>query len=157
MRLLTALFYAGLVLAAVALLWIAKTLWPPEMGIDFAGGVQLVYQVAKTTSPTEDETNNSLQPTDWPSLISAVSARLNPARTNEIIVRPHGQQQIEIVVPQTSANQAKRIEQVTRLISAAGVLELHIVANRNDPRHQSVITQAEVMARDPEKRLQDGS
>ncbi len=126
----------GLVLfALLAGSVVTFTGWPPKLGIDLSGGVILVYQVDQN-QPDKD--------VDVEKLIAAVSRRVNPGGVREVTIRPYGENQIEIIIPEVDAEEIKRIE---RKISSIGSLEFRIVANRRD--HDAIINQArEVRGRD---------
>lgn len=109
--------------------------WPPKLGIDLSGGVILVYQVDQSQGKENVEVEK---------LIAAVSKRVNPGGVREVTIRPYGENQIEIIIPEVDAEEIKRIE---RKISSIGSLEFRIVANRRD--HDAIINQArEVRGRD---------
>ncbi|MFZ5830037.1 MAG: protein translocase subunit SecD [Planctomycetota bacterium] len=105
--------------------------WPPKLGVDLSGGVILVYQV----DPQQKETNKSV---DMDELISALSLRINPSGVREITIRAFGPEQVEIIIPNVSEDEARRIEQ---RISSIGTLEFRILANNRD--HASLIERAE--------------
>ena len=74
------------------------------------------------------------------SLIEAISNRINPSGTKEIVVRQYGKRQVEIIIPEVESIE---VERVKRLISTAGSLEFRIVANTED--HEQVLTAARRM------------
>jgi SecD/SecF fusion protein len=126
--------------------------WPPKLGIDLKGGVYLVYETeerAKETladaAPDQQEIADSarsrnLSSDEMSKLVSAISRRINPGGVKEVVIRPFGQNQIEIVIPEVDESE---IERYKEKITSAGTLEFRILANRRDPRHASVIEAAE--------------
>ena len=72
-------------------------------------------------------------------LIAAVRRRVNPGGVKEVIIRPYGAEQIEIVIPEVDSEEAKRIE---KLVSRAGTLEFRILASAYKREHTSLIERA---------------
>ena len=140
--------------------FIANT-WDPErkqfdvpVGVDLAGGVILVYEVNDEASmlaglskpngaPSISAANPDRSPFDMSALIDALKRRIDPSGTREIVVRPFGPEQVEIVVPKVSESE---MEDIKERISTAGALQFRIVANRRD--HSDEIGIAEKMAQD---------
>ncbi len=126
--------------------------WPPKLGIDLKGGVYLVYEVGERTKESlalgapdlqqgsGASATGSLKKGEMDKLISAISRRINPGGVKEVVIRPFGKDQIEIVIPEIDENE---IERYKEKITSAGTLEFRILANRRDPRHTSVIEAAE--------------
>lgn len=118
-----------------------------NLGVDLEGGDILVYQVDRDALGEEGEQVSSLD-VDWPRLIQAISNRINPSGTKEIVVRRYGDWQIEIIVPKVDR---REIKQIKKLISTAGSLEFRIVAKENNAGHAGVIDAAKKQAEDPER------
>ena len=129
--------------------------WPPKLGIDLKGGVILIYELKSGELPGrvgEDagdpggllEAEGDEDDADMNGLITALSRRLNPTGTKEIVIRPYGDRQVEIIIPDVDEVE---IEQAKRLITEAGALEFRIVANEID--HASIIDLARERAQDP--------
>ncbi len=133
---------------------------PMKYGVDLSGGTILVYELKQdavtesaaagdsATDPVTGSTvarsaNNSVAK----ELIQPLVERLNPSGTNDIVVRPYGEQQIEIIVPNTEQSE---VEQIQRSIETAGALRFAIVANTRD--HRGLISQAQLMAESPTDR-----
>ena len=125
--------------AAAAIIWSG---WPPKLGIDLKGGVYLVYETgekaqaslaeAATDSQEADSgTSAGLSNEEMDKLISAISRRINPGGVKEVVIRPFGQNQIEIVIPEVDESE---IERYKEKITSAGTLEFRILANTNDHR-----------------------
>ena len=105
---------------------ILPTKWPPGLGIDLKGGAILVYQV--------DMTKHKGQTVDLEKLIGSISKRLNPGGVSEIVIRPYGQNQIEIIIPNADDEAARRMQdKITRI----GSLEFRILATMR--KHRDVI------------------
>ncbi len=119
--------------------------WPPRRGIDLRGGVYLIYEFADTgtaagTSPQADAQASGArnrQPVDVDKLVQAINRRINPGGVKEVTVRPLGERQIEVIIPEADREEVERIK---KKISAAGTLEFRILANNRD--HASLIEQA---------------
>ena len=109
--------------------------WPPKLGIEFRGGLNLIYEVdpAKKSNP-----NAKLSNADMDKLIGAIAQRINPGGTEEIIVRRYEAEQIEILIPEVK--EEGRAEEIEEKISRAGTLEFRILANNRD--HKDLIDRA---------------
>jgi SecD/SecF fusion protein len=85
----------------------------------------LVYQV----HPRDHQAG---QKVDMGKVISAIRRRVDPAGTKEILIRPCGPEQIEVVVVGTDEQEAREVK---ALIESPGTLEFRIVADkRHDER-----------------------
>ena len=95
-----------------------------RLGVDLKGGIILVYEVDKKETAAMSRSGKS----DWEmgQLITVIRKRLNPDGLKEIVVRPFGSQQVEIVVPEVDPVEVSRIKQQ---IQTAGVLQFMIVAS----------------------------
>ena len=103
--------------------------WPPKFGPDLSGGTNLVYDVY----PKPGAETSVI---DMDRLVTTIARRINPGGVSEISVRPFGEKQIEIIVPNAADPQdAKRVEQK---ISRAGTLEFRILVDQNDSRHDRI-------------------
>ncbi|MHB8899817.1 MAG: protein translocase subunit SecD [Thermoguttaceae bacterium] len=125
--------------------------WPPKLGIDLKGGVYLVYATGERAKESladaapdrqqdPNQRGSSLTNDEMNKLVSAISRRINPGGVKEVVIRPFGKDQIEIVIPEVDENE---IERYKEKITSAGTLEFRILANRRDPRHAAVIEAAE--------------
>ncbi len=111
----------------------------PGLGVDLRGGTILVYEIDRGQSAiSTDEQGQQIASED---LIEPLSRRINPSGTQEIVIRPYGEDQIEIIIPEIDDTEVKRIKGI---IEQAGILRFAIVANRAD--HQRVIDLAEEQA-----------
>lgn len=127
-------FRVGVVLAAISggLLFAWGNNFQLNLGPDMKGGTNIVFDIM----PDEDG-----QKIDSGELASALSRRINPSGTKEITIRPRGESQIEVTVPNTDELELQRIKDT---IIKSGQLEFRIVANRRD--HQDVIELAKAQA-----------
>ena len=79
-------------------------------------------------------------------LVQALTNRINPSGTKEIVIRPYGERQVEIIIPEV---ETEEVDQIKRQIRTAGQLEFRIVANSRD--HDSIIAAAEEQAQGPDR------
>jgi SecD/SecF fusion protein len=119
-----------------------------NLGVDLKGGAILVYEIDRETLKREGGGELISSSIDWAGLIRRLGDRINPAGTKEIIVRPYGEWQIEVIVPEANPIELERIKY---LIRTAGELEFRIVANSR--HHEKHIRLAEEQSHDPEKSL----
>ncbi len=107
----------------------------PGLGVDLRGGTILVYEIdpSKLIS-AEAEGGQRIKSED---LIEPLTRRINPSGTQEIVIRPYGDTQIEIIVPEVDQREVDRIK---GLVEEAGILRFAIVANQSD--HQPFINMA---------------
>ena len=115
------------------------------MGVDLKGGVVLIYEIDLGSSRGTAETDQA--EINRGDLVQAITNRINPSGTKEIVVRPYGERQVEIIIPEVDAEE---VENIKRQISTAGMLEFRIVANTRD--HQDIIALAEEQAQNPDPR-----
>ena len=112
--------------------------WPPRQGIDLKGGVILIYEIDKTQSQQnaagQDDVDEAASRggVDMPGLIQALSRRINPGGVQEIVVRPNGPDQVEIIIPDVVS---KEVDRIKELITTGGFLKFQLVANRRDHSH----------------------
>lgn len=99
-----------------------------RLGVDLKGGVILVYEVDQKATAAMSKKGQS---SDWnmDQLINVLKRRLNPDGLKEIVIRPFGSQQVEIVVPEVDPVEVAKIK---RDIATAGVLQFMIVAGETD-------------------------
>jgi len=123
-----------------------------KLGIDLRGGVILVYEFeGKPGGGPEEEGDREKQQTekkedapsaadvDMDKLIQAIRLRVDPSNIRELTIRPYGERQIEVIIPEADEEERARIK---KKISSAGTLEFRILANRRDSqpggKHPSV-------------------
>ncbi len=104
----------------------------PGLGVDLRGGTILVYEIdpGKNTLPDGEDRQKIISE----DLIEPLSRRINPSGTQEIVIRPYGDNQIEIIIPEIQDTEVRRIKS---RIEEAGILRFAILANRAD--HQRII------------------
>src|SRR5262245_60730140 len=93
-------------------------------GIDLAGGTNLIYELDESQAPGETIDKDLMN-----RMVAAVTRRINPAGTREIVVRRVGRIRIEVILP--GADPAV-VEETKDLMTKLGTLEFSIVANERD-------------------------
>ena len=114
--------------------------WPPRRGIDLRGGVILVYEIEDLPREETAQLGEEVlapQTVDIEKLVQAINRRVNPGGVLEVTIRPLGDTQIEVIIPEADREEVERLK---RKISSAGTLEFRILANNRD--HQALIEQA---------------
>jgi len=109
-----------------------------KLGPDIKGGTNLIYQIDQTT------VGNGGQRVAAKDFVAPILNRINPSGMNESIVRPAGDDKIEIIIADVDPTE---IEEVKRKITNAGILQFRIVANLND--HEELIKVAKTQAENP--------
>ena len=104
-----------------------------DLGIDLAGGTNLVYQVAEKGAFEDQGITTELMDR----MVVAVAKRINPAGTKEIVIRRVGRDRIEVIVPGT---EQAAVDEIKRQMTQLGNLEFAIVARR--PDHTELIQRA---------------
>lgn len=134
-------------LASLTVLWFGKI----GLGVDLRGGTILVYEIDPSKGIGSDETSEDGQFSGnriaSSELIPSLIKRINPSGTQEIAIRPYGENQIEIIIPEVDQREVDRIKEV---ISTAGILRFAIVANSRD--HQRLIELARAQANESSQR-----
>jgi SecD/SecF fusion protein len=120
-------------------------------GVDLKGGTILVYEIDPNVGLDADDQERVGGRVASSDLIPSLIRRINPAGTQEIAIRPYGENQIEIIIPEKDQREVDRIKEV---ISRAGILRFAIVANRRD--HQRLIEIARAQANETAQRLRLG-
>ncbi|HIE97601.1 MAG TPA: protein translocase subunit SecD [Fuerstia sp.] len=119
-----------------------------RLGIDLAGGTNMVFQVMEEEGkPLTDELMDKM--------IGAVQKRINPSGTSEITVRRVGKDRIEVIVP---GEDKQTVDDIKRRITKLGSLEFYITASPTFDKE--IIDQALALGEDEKqlvKTLGDGS
>src|SRR6056297_2501826 len=124
--------------AAVAVLYFGQF----KFGVDLRGGTILVYEIDPDAGiQATDEGEQAQQRVSARQLIPSLVKRINPSGTKEIVIRPYGEKQIEIIIPEI---EGEEVEQIKQRIEEAGILRFAIVANGRD--HSALIQYAEEQA-----------
>ncbi|MFN5078181.1 MAG: protein translocase subunit SecD [Planctomyces sp.] len=92
-----------------------------RLGIDLAGGTNMVFQVRGE--------GKEITPSVMDQRVGAVSRRINQSGTEEITVRAVGTDRIEVIVP---GEDPQTVDDIKRRITRLGSLEFFTVANRAD-------------------------
>ncbi|MCR9118621.1 MAG: protein translocase subunit SecD, partial [bacterium] len=122
----------GLIFFAITASFVVILLgWPPNLGVDLQGGTILVYEI--------QDQEDGAPPIDKGALIQQLSRRVNPTGTREIVIRPYGEREIEIIIPKLPPDEIERIKDILR---QQGALEFRIVADTTEPRHDDAIKEA---------------
>ena len=117
----------GWVLLAITLSSVVLINRQPGYGVDLLGGTILVYEIdSNKVGETEAESGTTVTSED---LLEPLTRRINPSGTQEIQIRPYGQTQIEIIVPEV---QQQEVDRIKSLIEEAGILRFAILANKSD-------------------------
>ena len=125
---------------SAAICWVG---WPPKLGIDLRGGVNLVYELAKGREMADKQSGQQAvadqdgRTVNMDLLIMSISRRINPGGQKEITIRQFGPGQIEIIIPEANEEEVARIK---KKISSAGTLEFRITANTRD--HRTIVDRA---------------
>lgn len=92
-----------------------------RLGIDLAGGTNMVFQVRGG--------EKEVTPQIMDQMVGAVSRRINQSGTEEITVRAVGTDRIEVIVP---GEDPQTVDDIKRRIVRLGSLEFFVVANQTD-------------------------
>lgn len=98
------------------------------LGIDLAGGTNLVYQIDSEAAEQQQkkEKDKPIPVATIDKMVTAISKRINPSGAEEVTVRRVGNDRIEIIIPGADPD---LVEQKKRLITKLGSLEFGIVAS----------------------------
>ena len=100
--------------------------WPPRFGVDLRGGINMIGSL--NLDAFLDENNSGTKP-KAKDIIPALIQRVNPSGTKEIMIRPLGDDKIEVTIPSVDPQEADDIW--NRLVKT-GKLEFRILANPLD-------------------------
>lgn len=129
------------ILASATILYFGKL----DYGVDLRGGTILVYELDPKAILAKNEEGGDTRVSSA-DVIPALTKRINPAGTLEIVIRPYGEDQIEIIIPDTDT---AAVDAVKRQITEAGILRFAILANRDD--HRALIETAEEASRSSDR------
>ncbi|GAB5513347.1 protein translocase subunit SecD [Rhodopirellula baltica] len=125
----------GFILLAITASGVTLANKLPSLGIDLSGGTILVYELDPEKQAAVIESGGQRITSE--DLVGPLTRRINPAGTQEIVIRPYGEQQIEIIIPEKDPDAVERIK---GLVEEAGQLRFAILANQFD--HQTLINEA---------------
>ena len=100
--------------------------WPPKLGVDLKGGMNLVGSLNLADFPADQ------RPTAQ-EIIDQLIKRVNPSGAMEIVIRPLGEDKIEVTIPDVNSQEA---DDIWQLLVTAGKLEFRITGNRRFHRPQ---------------------
>jgi len=92
-----------------------------RLGIDLAGGTNMVFQVKPEGKDLTEEVMDRM--------VGAVSQRINRSGTEEVTVRKVGRDRIEVIVP---GEDPQTVDEIKRQITRLGSLEFFIAADSTD-------------------------
>ncbi len=107
----------GVIACALLVIW---TNWPPRFGVDLRGGINYIGQL----NLAEFQGDNPPKAVD---IIPMLKARTDPSGTKEIVIRPLGDDKIEVIMPQVDEAEA---DEVWNTLVQTGHLQFRIVADR---------------------------
>ena len=93
--------------------------WPPRFGVDLRGGINMVGSLNLAQFPKENRPKAQ-------DIIDQLIKRVNPSGTMEIVIRPLGEDKIEVTIPDVTPQEA---DDIWQLLVSAGKLEFRIVGN----------------------------
>jgi SecD/SecF fusion protein len=109
-----------------------------RLGIDLAGGTNLVYQVdMEKFAQTDKNLSQSLD-----NMVGAITRRVNPSGTEEVTIRRVGSARIEIIIP--GKDQAY-VEEMKSRITRLGTLQFEIMATEARGEHKLFIDDAKAL------------
>ena len=114
-----------------------------KRGVDLSGGVILIYEIdEELTRESAGEEGDAT--VDIDALVEALARRINPGGVKEVVIRPYGEKQVEIIIPDVDDAEVDRIK---RQITQAGFLRFLIIAKRADHPKLFSLAQAQPDAR----------
>jgi SecD/SecF fusion protein len=137
----------GLILSTVLVSTFVILFGDFKLGVDLKGGVILVYGIDEIETK---QLQSGAADANWNmgQLIAVLTKRLNPTGLKEIVIRPFGNKEIEIVVPEVDPAEIERIKETIR---TGGVLQFMIVAS--DVRDAEIFEFAKAQSEKPAERL----
>ena len=133
------------VISATAIVYFGEL----KLGVDLRGGVILIYELEDEQESTGDADSQGMTRTrSAKDLVQPLTNRINPSGTKEIVIRPYGDRQIEIIIPEIDPIE---VEQIKKILRSAGALEFRIVATRRR-QHEQTVTKALEQSKDPFKK-----
>lgn len=114
-----------------------------KYGPEIIGGTNFIYEIDRSTAIEGQGEKVLARDFQVP-----LSIRLNPSGTKEILIRPIGDDQIEITIPDVDPTEIANIKEI---ITNAGILQFRIVANAND--HRDIIDVATAQANSDDQNI----
>ncbi len=103
-----------------------------KRGVDLSGGVILIYEVDEEMTRSNVGAGGDVS-VDIDALVEALARRINPGGVKEVVIRPYGEKQVEIIIPDVDDAEVDRLK---RQITKAGYLRFMIMAKRADHAKQ---------------------
>ncbi|MGB7346120.1 MAG: protein translocase subunit SecD, partial [Pirellulaceae bacterium] len=122
----------------------------PGLGVDLRGGTILVYEIDPAKNIAADGDGGTRIKSE--DLIEPLTRRINPSGTREIVLRPYGENEIEVIVPEVDQ---REVDQIKDVMAEAGILRFAILNNQRD--HARQIDLARTQAESPEQNLRTQS
>ena len=125
--------------AAIAGIFILNG-WPPKLGVDLSGGVNIIGQLnlSEFNDPDAPFGTEGVTAED---IIPNLLKRVDPSGTKEILIRALGRDKIEVIIPNVDLNEA---DEIWYRLSKTGHLQFRIAADRRF--HAAAFELAETMA-----------
>lgn len=114
-----------------------------KRGVDLSGGVILIYEVDEELT-RESAGEDGDASVDIDALVEALGRRINPGGVKEVVIRPYGDKQVEIIIPDVDDAEVERLK---RQITKAGFLRFLIIAKRADHPQLFALAQSQADAR----------
>ena len=126
-----------------------------KQGIDLSGGVILIYEIddeqsvaqASAGDGSEDAVGSDgggSQQVDVNALVEALARRINPGGVKEVVIRPYGERQVEIIIPEVDDAEISRIK---KSITSSGFLKFLILARAKEHKELFDLADAQPNAR----------
>lgn len=119
-----------------------------KIGIDLAGGTNLVYQIDTDKAKAEGKVVDTAT---LDKMVQAIGRRINPSGAEEVTVRRVGTDRIEIIIPGADKDV---VEQKKKQITTLGSLEFAVLANER--QHPLIIQQAKALLEKQDELRKDG-
>lgn len=114
--------------------------WPPKFGVDLRGGMNLIGSLDLEKYNVDDDPLLASGGIEAKDIIPQLLKRVDPSGTKEIMIRPLGEDKIEVTIPDVDAQEAREI---WNRLAKAGHLKFRIVADATYPEHREVMNLAE--------------
>jgi SecD/SecF fusion protein len=137
----------GLILATLTASLAISLFGSYKLGVDLQGGVILVYDVNEEETK-QLATQGGREGIDINGLVTVLRDRLNETGLKEIVVRPFGPKQVEIVVPEVDEEEIRKLKE--RIITG-GTLQFMIVAN--EIKNSDIFEAAKEQAQSPDPEI----
>ncbi len=120
-----------------------------HLGIDLAGGTNLVYAVDQEAAKKSDKT---VDKATLDKMVQAVIKRINPGGAEEVTVRRVGNDRIEVIIPGADRD---LVEQKKKAMTRLGSLEFARLANEKDEKQ--IIDEGRALPPDQDEIRREGA